>query len=289
MAAAPQYQPNAEVTAMVAKINDLAVLPHVVYKVLELSGNTESSAGDIERAIVTDPGFSSKLLTVANSAYYGLPRKISSIREAITFLGFRSIRQIAMTVGLYDMFVGKSDKESMRRRTWWRHSIDTAVTCKRLSSKSKRLLPDEAYTAGLLHMIGRTLLDRFGGKDYGLVEKLVEQGLSEMVAEEELYGCTSIEVGIAAGEKWGFPAVLVSGLDYVSIPSEGEEFLAHRSIVAIGTGAAKGAVLGLEYFENPNNAIPDWALTCHGFTQEDVPTIVGDATVAISEAAGMQF
>ena len=122
MSAALQFE-SPDLNALMARMRDLAVLPHVVYKVLEISGNSDSSTAEVERTIVVDPGFSSKLLTVANSAYYALPRKVTSIREAILFLGFKSIRQIAMTVGVYDMFIGKTDAESMRRRTWWWASI----------------------------------------------------------------------------------------------------------------------------------------------------------------------
>ena len=137
------------------KVNDLAVLPHVVFKVLEISGSSEAPASHMERAIVVDPGFSAKVLSLANSAGMGLPRKVNSIREAIAFLGFRQMRSLAMTVGVFDLFVGKTDKESLRRRAWWRHSIDTAVCCRWLATQSRKasfiaLLPPARTPASIV-------------------------------------------------------------------------------------------------------------------------------------------
>src|SRR3954463_725910 len=156
MSALPIDSLNDPLAELLEKVDGLAVLPHVVFKVLEVSGSEDAPPMELERAIIVDPGFSSKVLTLANSAFFGLPRRVTSIREAILFLGFRSVRNLAMTVGAYDLFVGKTDKESMRRRGWWRHSLDTAVCCKWLCFYSKRGNADDAYTCGLLHLIGKT-------------------------------------------------------------------------------------------------------------------------------------
>src|SRR5688500_10564950 len=90
---------------LLARINEMPVLPHVVFKVMEISCGAEFPPAELERTIVVDPGFSSRLITLANSAYYGLPRKITSVKEATSFLGFKAIRQLAMTVGVFDMFI----------------------------------------------------------------------------------------------------------------------------------------------------------------------------------------
>src|SRR5687768_7393250 len=173
MSAAPVLNDDAAgLERILTRVNEMPVLPHVVFKVMEISGSSESPGHELEKAIVVDPGFSSKLLSLANSAYYGLPRKVTSVREAITFLGFKSIRQLAMTVGVFDMFIGKNDRDSLRRRRWWRHSVDTAVCCKWLAAETRKMPQDEAYTSGLLHYIGKTLLDRFGDGPYEKVELL---------------------------------------------------------------------------------------------------------------------
>src|SRR5438046_9985884 len=104
MAALPNDQKSAIVQAILSRVSEIAALPQVVYKIIELTGTTMTAVQEIDNAISIDPGFSSKVLMLANSAYYALPRKLTSIREAATFLGFKTIRQLAMTLGTLDMF-----------------------------------------------------------------------------------------------------------------------------------------------------------------------------------------
>src|SRR5579859_3602694 len=118
---------------ILARTNEMAVLPHVVHRVLEITASEDAMSHELERAISIDPGFTSRLLVLANSAAFGLPRRVTSIREGILFLGFRTIRSAALTVGLFDLFVGKTDRDSLRRREWWRHSVDTAVCARYLA------------------------------------------------------------------------------------------------------------------------------------------------------------
>lgn len=284
MSAAPIFEPNPKLAQIMNRVNELAVLPHVVHKVLDLSGSVDSSANEMERAIVVDPGFSSRLLAIANSAYYGLPRKVTSIKEALMFLGFKAVRQLAMTVGVYDMFVGKTDKDSLRRRAWWRHSVDSAICAKWLAQECKCMTPDDAYTAGLLHYIGKSLLDRFGGEDYGKIEFLTMNGGRDIDCERVLYGCDHVEVGMEAGRKWGFPDELISALDYVSEPKPDEEQAAHRAIVAISSQIASFAMAGAHDAEEEERTLCLWARKVLGITEDKIPHFVNGGMNTIAAA-----
>ncbi len=288
MAAALQYD-DSGATKLLARVNELAVLPHVIYKVLELSGSVDSSTAEIERAIVVDPGFSSRLLTVANSAYYALPKKVTSIKEAILFLGFKTIRQIAMTVGMYDMFVGKNDKESLRRRAWWRLSVDSAVCCRWLAKETRRLAPEDAYTCGLLHLIGKTLLDRFGEDDYERVDLFVAQGLPDRYAELEIYGCDHMQIAVAAARKWGFPEPLLYALQYMEPAPADEPNLPHRACVAVGSRVAHWAVEGAPGEGAPERQLPSWAVVGLGIPAEREGEFGERGILAIAEAAAIQI
>ncbi|MGV3617111.1 MAG: HDOD domain-containing protein [Fimbriimonas sp.] len=246
---------NVRLAALLERVDGLAVLPHVVFKVLEISGSAESPAVEMERAIIVDPGFSSKVLVLANSASFGLPKKVVSIREAVMFLGFRTVRNLAMTVGTFDMFVGKNDKESLRRRAWWRHSVDAAVACRYIAKRVRLGEGDEAYTCGLLHLIGKTLLDRSGGKEYDLVVKLVDMGATERQAERAVYGCDHIEVAVGACTKWGLPPSLIAGLRYADHSPPDAADAKIRACTALGTVLAARARSGAEGGE-----LPEWAL-----------------------------
>lgn len=270
---------------ILARITDVAVLPHVVFKVMELSSSTENSSADLSHVIDVDPGFTSKLLSLANSSYYGLPRKVTNLCDAITFLGFKTIRQMAMTVGVYDVFIGKNDRESLRRRRWWRHSVDTAVCARYLARKTHLVPPDEAYTAGLLHYIGKSLLDRYGDDNYEKVELLMEHGLDDLKAEVAVYRCHHIDVGVGAAKQWSFPEELVAALDYSSQPAD-TPYMAHSACVALASLAAEVAVNGLD--ETAPTA-PRWALSVLEISEQELPEVFTVCSHVIAEAAQIQI
>jgi HD-like signal output (HDOD) protein len=286
MAAAPKFSDQGgRLHTIMNQINEIAVLPHVVYKVLELAGSDDSSALEIERAIVVDPGFSARILSLANSAYMALPKRVSSIKDSIMFCGVKSVRELAMTVGVYDMFVGKGDKSSVRRRTWWRQSLDSAVCAKYLAQTAHRVPPDEAYTCGLLHLIGKTLLCRFGGDDYEQVENLVEAGFSVIDAEFEVFGVNHVELAGASAQKWGFPPVVRSGMAYAVIPSPDEEFAAHRAVVALAHDIAEYVMKGTFGSHGEVAADPNaWYLSTLGISTDNLQQIIDGGASAIASA-----
>jgi HD-like signal output (HDOD) protein len=288
MSAAPVLNDDAGLARILARISEMPVLPHVVFKVMEISGANEGTGHELERAIVIDPGFSSRLLSLANSAYYGLPRKVTSVREAIAFLGFKSIRQLAMTVGIFDVFIGKNDKDSLRRRRWWRHSVDAAVCCRWLAMQTKRVPAEEAYTAGLLHYIGKTLLDRFGSEPYEKVELLLEHGVEPARAEQAVYRCDHIQVAVGAAEQWGFPQPLVAALEYLEPPLADHEYGPYCAHVAVASGIADLALQGWEDTAG-SCPLPEWALEMLGYSAEDACGLIAEASGVIAEAATIQI
>jgi len=280
MAALPQSDQNGSLATLMAKVDDLAVLPHVVFKVLEVTGDCDSPAVEMEKAITIDPGFSSKVLTLANSAYFGLPKRVTSIKEALMFLGYKSVRNLAMTIGAFDMFVGKNDEESLRRRAWWRHSVDSAVCAKWLAKISGKISADEAYTCALLHYLGRTLLDRFGDGSYTECSHRIEGGMSVREAELAIFGCDHIEVAVAAAKKWAFPEALSEGLRYLDAPQSGEPFAEERACTALSSAIARLARKG----HTGELELPAWAFTRLALPPDQAETIVDDGVSEITSA-----
>ncbi|MFW5698192.1 MAG: HDOD domain-containing protein [Fimbriimonadaceae bacterium] len=288
MSAVPIENRPDPISAVLDASKDLAVLPQVVFKIMELTDSAASSAGQMERAIVVDPGFSAKVLRQANSAYYALPRKITSIREAIVFLGFKSVRQLAMAVGVFDMFVGKNDRESLRRRAWWRHSLDTAVCCRVVADMLPGVDPDEAYTCGLLHYIGKPLLDRFNPKSYEKVQVLLEAGAGDVQAETAVFHCHHGQVSEAITHKWGFPEMLVGGMNYLAEPDPQDESGDLRATTALSDKISLGCQSGF-LDEDIVEMLPAWTVERLKLTPEKLPVLVARGQGAIEAAAKMSI
>lgn len=284
MSALPVEEVGGALAAILSQVDGLAVLPHVVFKVLEISASEEAPPIDLERAILIDPGFSSKVLTLANSAYFGLPRRVKSIREAVMFLGFRAVRNLALTVGAYDLFAGKTDRDSLRRRSWWRHSVDSAVACKCLAFFTKQVDADDAYTCGLLHLIGKTLIDRFGNGSYDRVALMTDMGVADLTAESRVYGCQHIEVAVAAAEGWGFPETLVSGLAYLAPPDPEDPYRKLRACTALGSAIAEIATLRSQGGSDDPSMLPGWAIETLAIPAERVQNAVEQGLGAIAAA-----
>ncbi|MCU0316387.1 MAG: HDOD domain-containing protein [Fimbriimonadaceae bacterium] len=283
MSAAPIHNTEQAVARVLSSMKDIAVLPQVVFKIMEMTGNTDASMLELEKAIVIDPGFSTKLLTIANSASFGLPKKVTSIREAAMFVGFKQIRQMAMAVGLFDMFVGKTDKESLRRRDWWRHSLDSAVCSQRIAYRFG-VDADIAYTCGLLHYIGKTLLCRSDALAYTKVELVVERGASVRQAEVAVFGCDHQDVAIAAGIKWGFPMTLISGLVYMDPmgPQDPEPHL--RAATALGDSFATLAITGKPHDVGVAELVPGWASALLKIGSDELENLMEECAGAIAKA-----
>lgn len=280
-------KPTSAVDRILAKGSEVAVLPQVVFKIMEMTGSENASAQSLETAIVVDPGFSARILTQANSAYFALPRKVTSIREAIMFVGFKAVRQLAMTIGVFDMFLGKNDRGSLRRRGWWRQSLDTAVCAKAIAELNKRIDPDVAFTCGLLHLIGKTLMDRCDSEMFDKVMALVDRGAPDFMAEKAVFGCDHIEVNIAASEHWGFPEELIAGLDYMR-PHEGEaeESELIRALTAISNRIARVVVEGVGTHDAVVN-LPDWAVKTLGWTPEQTENYIAAGKQAIADSKAL--
>ena len=257
MSALPVESQENPLDAILASVNDLAVLPQVVFKIMESTGDADaSSAADLEKQIIVDPGFSAKVLKMANSAHFALPKKVTNIREAVQFLGFRQVRQLAMNAGVFDMFVGKNDKESLRRRAWWRHSLDAAVCCRWMATHFKELSPDEAYTAGLLHLIGKTILDKSNSELYNTVMAAQERGVPDRVAEAHFYSCDHAQVTAGVCAKWGLPNELVQAMNYPEPDAENRL----RACVAISHTVAHLAIAGVSEDQELPSLFYTWAV-----------------------------
>lgn len=200
---------------VVQNIGEIAMLPQVVMKVLDMTSSTRATTQELEDAIGQDQGLTSKVLTLANSSYYGLPRRVSSLREAVMFLGFRTVRNIAMTASCYNMFIGKSDSQSLLKRRIWKHSVDTSLLTRLVCAFAPDVVPDEAFAAGLLHDIGKTVLEQYYPQAIMRVVQTAERlGIRHHEAEEQILGFNHADVGLALAIHWNLPTALAEALGY---------------------------------------------------------------------------
>jgi diguanylate cyclase (GGDEF)-like protein/putative nucleotidyltransferase with HDIG domain len=194
-------------------ISQLPSLPVVAIKLLKLTRDTTSAVADLVRLIETDPAITAKILQIVNSAAYGLPRRIASIKHAIVLLGFAAIRSLAMDVVLYDQLIKRRSRHGFNRVHFWQHCLTVATLCRALAHRVHYPNPEEAYIAGLLHDIGMIISETHGRITYS--EFLKQQDHHEGLLidiEKKILGLDHGDIGAFVCQQWGLPDSIVLAL-----------------------------------------------------------------------------
>jgi len=148
------------VRSITEKIIGLPTLPTVVSKMIELVDNPKTSAQTLTSLISTDQALTAKILKLANSAYYGFPREIISVNLAVVVLGFNTVKDMGLSVSVLDAFKSNQDEGIFEMTKFWEHSICCAIGAKMLARTYGYRITSEAFVAGLLHDVGKVVLNQ---------------------------------------------------------------------------------------------------------------------------------
>ena len=159
---------------LLLNVHNLPAIPVVILEVSKLLDNSKVSAAELGKIINKDQGLVTKVLTVANSPLYGLPRRVSTIEFAIVILGFEHIRNILIAISMIEAFRGKNNK-NWDRKAYWAHSIVVATAAKRMAEDLGYHKSGEAFTAGLLHDLGISVIQRYFTNDFNQICKMVRR------------------------------------------------------------------------------------------------------------------
>ncbi len=208
--------------------------PRVVTRLMELLQSDRAHWQEIAQTIETEPAIASRILKLVNSPFYGLQVPISSIPQALVFLGSVAVTSIAAAVGIFSRMMIKSQPEAAEQlqRFWW-HSACTAFVAKALARQLDPSLADQIFTAALLHDIGKLLMIQLALPQYRELEQLLLLGEPESRAERTIFGTTHEEAGDLLAQRWHFPDPIRTVISYHSTPQETPRFHTHVCVVRI--------------------------------------------------------
>jgi len=210
-----------QIRSKLRDIRSISTLPHAMTRIMAVAADESSSARDLSKEVRSDQALASKILKVVNSAYYGFYRKIANVNDAVVILGFKEIRSMCLALTVLDLF-NVGENEHFDRREFWRHSVITAVLAEMLAEPYAEEHP-QAFTAGLLHDLGRAVLDQFFPEEWKEVCLEVEQRQTYWLpVERELLGTDHAEVGFWLAERWDFPTNLTESIRYHHEPALAE-------------------------------------------------------------------
>ena len=261
------------------KISALPTPSPVLKRIVSVVANVESSASDIVSALKLDPAIVGRILKLANSAYIGMPRTISSLQNAVVLLGVKRIHSLVMATEMINpLRLGSECPFTIH--DYWRHSITVAFAAESIAKHLRRydeIDPEEVFSAGLLHDIGKLVL---GGLKAEMTAQLYDQSLRENVAvhKKESGEFTHTRSGALLSEHWNFPLELREAIEFHHEPSRDCEQYRLVSIVHIADYMAHVLGYSLKQGE-PNPELNDEALASVQLPLERLRVIAENALI----------
>ncbi|MEZ4502580.1 MAG: HDOD domain-containing protein [Dehalococcoidia bacterium] len=197
------------VRELAQRVAELRPIGAVAARTLQLTEGDQFSAHELARVIASDQVLTTKLLRLANSAYYGFPRRISTVRDAVVLLGFREVRATTIASSVIDAM---NETTVLNRRDFWFFSVATGMLAEVLA-RADHINQGEAFTAGVVHQIGRLALDQHEPELLRAIVRLAtHQHISIHEAESAVLGYTDADLGAVLAEMWNFPPPLIEAV-----------------------------------------------------------------------------
>ena len=206
---------NERVRRMIFKTGALPVLPATWIKLAEMLDSPDMDINDIASVVEQDPGLTASLLHTVNSAYFGIPRKVVSCLEAIQIVGLEVVRGLMMGMKVFGFYERTPLVKSVFGNIW-EHSLRTAIGARKIAEAEGMTsdMCNVAFTAGLLHDVGKLILAANAEHEYRVALELCEKtGMPLEQAELGSFGCTHAQIGAYLFTLWGFPEPVVQAVE----------------------------------------------------------------------------
>jgi putative nucleotidyltransferase with HDIG domain len=203
-----------KITRILKEVKAFPGMPATAAKLMPLLQDPNTNTSQIEDIVKYDPGLTANILKLCNSAYFGLPSKVSSVHQAIMLMGWKRLLQIVMTMCMSALMKRAIPGYDLPQGELWRHSVASSVAADILVKSLGTSGADEAFTAALLHDIGKLVLGEFVRQDLEKIMQMVEKGITFEVAEFIVIGTNHAEIGARILERWSLPSELVSAVGW---------------------------------------------------------------------------
>jgi putative nucleotidyltransferase with HDIG domain len=236
------------------RVGELPPMPQVAQRALDLIRDPNSDMGALAKILAMDEAMTSLVLRWANSAYYGLKYPVSTVHQAVTYLGYRTLHSLILAASVASFLEKPAPGYNLERGDLWRHAIGVAAGSRLIAAKFGQKTAEEAYHAGLLCDIGKLAMEIL------LRDKNTEspewQGVPFSDLETKNFGVDHARLGAELATRWRLPSNLIDGIAFHHQPSKASEgmilacavHLADAAMMTLGIGLGKD---GLQYSIDP--------------------------------------
>ena len=203
--------------------SSISSIGSVVTRIIAVINDPDATAKELVEIILTDPPLAANVLRLVNSAYCAPKNKIADIQQAVIFIGFEALKELALNQKVCEIFKRGITINGYSRERLWKHSVAVALFCKMVYRKEFAQRGETAYALGLLHDLGIIIIDQF--RNDTLIEALqtaAQRGLPLNNAEQETSGYDHAHIGMALAENWHLPDEIVFGIGYHHDPMESQ-------------------------------------------------------------------
>jgi len=258
------------------RVGNLPTLPDVALRLLELTGDDDVSIKELVQVISHDPAISSRILKVANSAYYGFARQVTVIDHAIALLGMDMVRSLALSMKVFDYFRGIKSGGFFTLTDFWLHSIAVSAIARDFVQFVPLGPKGLIFTAGLLHDIGKLLLlDLLDIRYLDLIRNVEKEKVHLFEMEKRYLGMDHAQTGAFLLERWSFPREIIDIIHDHHLPLAQQSTNAVQAVILadflareIGLGASGNVILDGQVDEILKNLGLDaaqWELFCSNY------------------------
>jgi putative nucleotidyltransferase with HDIG domain len=232
---------------------DLPTLPLVAQRILTLTDDEDTGTEQLAKVIATDQALTARILSLANSAYYGHRRQISTLWQAVVVIGWIMLKQVSLSV-----LICKAFGRGTNRTAFWRHSLMAAHASSAAATRAGVADAETAYVAGLLHDVGKLILDTSLPAEYAEVRRKVEQEKCNVVeAEQSVFQTDHVEVGAWMAERWQLPPELIEAIGSHHSP---EKAVGPNAKLIAATYASNVIVAAADHLNKKTNLVVPVAL-----------------------------
>lgn len=198
----------------IADLRYLPTLPHITLKLITACNRETCDLKDIGAILEKDPSLTGRVLRLVNSAFYGLPRKIGTMDQAVGFLGLNAIKSIAICSSLHEAFSKANGGGGFDMKAFWWHSLRCALLARNVAKKIRYGSPDEAFLSGLLHDIGQLVLWVNGREGHAGLPRDAKAPSRSVSAYEAQSGISHAAVGAWLLNRWNLSSFMVDAVMY---------------------------------------------------------------------------
>jgi HD-like signal output (HDOD) protein len=276
-----------DIERLVAQVNqsNISSISGMVVRIVAIANDPEASAKDLVDIIHTDPPLAANVLRLVNSAYYAPRRKIADIHQAVIFIGFNALKELALNQKVCEIFQSAINIEGYSRQALWRHSVAVGQFAKMVYRREFAEQGGSPYAVGLLHDLGIIIEDQF--RNPALVDALQLMNDEKLVlcqAEQRILGYDHCQIGAAVSQAWHFPDEIIYGIEYHHTPDRApDEFSRIAATLFVADQCCQQAEIGFCDTPAEDAAIFNACIDTLGIERHAIDLIAGEVNALMAK------